>query len=354
VINLPTYRESRVAAAITSKPRTRSAGIAVTKRHTILYLPAFEVDATWRGASEIVKEFRYSASNNMSIVKRATPTNPNFVACVAWKPTAETIVRYKLWEDVGEILYVPLYNGEKIDGDFSIEIWNTKPDAAITGGDTLITESDGFELSTESEDVLITDGSDSLYGTVETLSHAGTALFHLSKMTAPVKPWCDLSANQIEYIEECTDVTIDLTGFNPFVGDYYNVIGDCGLTELVNGATLATAFITLQSTDLTWHNVYVMRLNGITHLVVDQDNTVESLTPYVHVAANAVDYIKLDLMYLNGVHHLRISQEPEADISTAYGVIYFLAAEDGLYYAVRASEENDVYHVQIAQENTVL
>ena len=120
------------------------------------------------------------------------------------------------------------------------------------------------------------------------------------------------------------------------------------------GATLATEYITLQSTDLTWHRVYVMRWDGITHLVVDQDNTVESLTPYVHVAANAVDYIKLDLMYLNGVHHLRINQEPEADVETAYGVIYFLTTEDGLYYAVRASELNGTYHVEIAQDNTVL
>jgi hypothetical protein len=353
VINLPTYRESRVAAEITSKPRTRSAGIAVTKRHTVLYLPEFEFDSTWHGASEIVKEFRYAESNNMSIVKRSAPNNPNFVACIAWKPTSETIVRYKLWEDVGEILYVPLYDGQKINGAFSIEIWNTKPDAEATGGDTLITEDSGFELITESEETLITDGSASLIGTVETIEHAGTALFHLSKMFAPTKPWCDLTSNQIEHIEECTDVTIDLTGFNPFVGDYYNVIGDCGLTELINGVTLATAFITLQSTDLTWHNVYVMRWDGVTHLVVDQDNTVESLTPYVHVAANAVDHIKLDLMYLNGVHHLRIDQDPTS-VDTAYGVIYFLATEDGLYYAVRAAELNGTYHVEIAQDNTVL
>jgi hypothetical protein len=354
VINLPTYRESRVAAAITSKPRTRSAGIAVTKRHTILYLPAFEVDATWRGASEIVKEFRYSASNNMSIVKRATPTNPNFVACVAWKPTAETIVRYKLWEDVGEILYVPLYNGEKIDGDFSIEIWNTKPDAAITGGDTLITESDGFELSTESEDVLITDGSDSLYGTVETLSHAGTALFHLSKMTAPVKPWCDLSANQIEYIEECTDVTFDLTGFNPFDGDYYNVIGDCGVTELVEGIRFEGTGLVLQSTDDTWHRVYLMRIDGITYLAVDQDNAAASLTPFIHLKVTPGQNIMVDLMIVDGIHHLRIDQDLTVDETSLYTVLYMQTAEDTLYYGVRAVETDGIYHLEIAQDNTVI
>jgi hypothetical protein len=311
-------------------------------RRDILYLPSFSVESTWYGASHIVKEFHYSVDNRISILKRVTPDNPRFVACIAWKPTSETIVRYKLWEDVNEILWYPLYNGERINADFSIEIWNVKPEVATGGERTLITEEDSWILVTEEDSTeIVTEGVSSIIGSEETIEHSGTALFHLSRLILPTNNCTTPSATVTG--EECTDITLDLTDFNPFIGDYYNVIGDCGETELVKGTIQETELLVLQSTDGTWHQVYFFNWAGQINVFVEQDNTDPSDTPYVVMKEiyGGLGY-RVALVKIGNNHSLSIEQTDTEEVQ--YDVIYFLV--DGLYYGGRVAKQgSDVLFV---------
>jgi hypothetical protein len=346
MLNLPTYRETRTAFSVATKPRTRSAGSAVTKKHTVLYLPEFSVNTVWRGASEIVKEFLYELANSISIVRRSTPANANFVACIAWKPTSNTIVRYKLWEDVGEILYVPLYNGEKIGTNFSIEIWNVKPEVGTAGGRT-ITEDDGelIIVADDADDALVEDGEGELIGTEGTADHEGTALFHLSKLILPTAPnFCEPAAAQILPVSECVDVTMDWTDFVPFDGDYYVVDGNCGETYRVPGSTTQVPTFRLRcEEDQTWHEVYLYEWLGQIHTFVEQDNAAEGVTPSVVIRdiyqkdnGYRVNIVKLP----GGEYTLNVEQDTAEPQD--YNVIYFLVG--ALYYGMRvAKQEGQVY-----------
>lgn len=352
---LPVFFEERSKYVSSTKPRNRENTSYVNKRVSTIYIPAFSVESVWRGASEIIKEFRYSLSNNVSLLKITAPANPTFVACVAWKPTSETIVRYKLWQDAGEILYVPLYSGQKIDNDFSIEIWNVQPDESLAGG-SIITE-DGFQIETEDEGfTLVTEQATSLIGVTETITYGGTALLHLSRLILPTG-YCESDNNNLTTYEECVDVTFFLgtgtytTTYIPFDGDYYLVTGDCGVTTLVKGTRFSGTELILQSTDETWHRIYTMRFGGQTHLVVDQDNAAPSDTPYIYLFERPDVTYKIDLMFLAGNHHLRIDQNPATELD--YTVLY-LQADDGLYYGIRLYSYGGNIHIQVAQDNTVL
>jgi hypothetical protein len=351
-VALPIYFDTKYKASLTAKPRTLVRANYIHKRVTTLMLPAFEVNTVWRGASEIVKEFLYVLDNRISFIKVTKPANVRFVACIAWKPTSETIVRYKLWDHDDDILYVPLYNGERIESTFSIEIWNVKPAEGSGGTETIVSEEDEAIFVTEEGEEIITAEGDDLVGTEEVLTFDGVALMHLSKLLIPTDK-CNLANDELLPTQECVDVTFNLFAFNPYRGDYYTVDDDCGTTTLHEGTVVALDYITLQSTDLTWHRVYVMRYEEVTHLVVDQDNTDESDTPYVYVVESPGDHIKLDLMYYDGVHHLRVDQDPTT-VENFYNVIYFLATEDGSYYGVKAKYDGASYYVEIAQESTDL
>jgi hypothetical protein len=333
--------------------KLRVASTWVRKLRQNLVIPEFSVTATWLGASEIVKKLNFSLDNSISLPKflQEIPDSPRYCACVSWKPTSTTIVRYKLWEDVGEILYVDLYNGETIPADFSIEIWNVKPTSSTVSNE-IITE-DGLVLVTESEDTLVTEDAGSLIGSSETFDIGGFN-FQTSKLLIP-EDKCDKDDRSLSTdVEECTDLIFELTGWNPFRGDYYVIVGDCGVTQLIAGAGFEGTEIILQSTDETWHRVYLMRFGGITHLVIDQDNAAASDTPYIHLRIGVAGNIKIDLMALNGNHHIRISQTLTADETDLYSILYLQTAEDSLYYGVRAVVTNGTYHLQIAQTNSTL
>lgn len=108
--------------------------VAVKNRKGYFLLPAFAPvsDVTWRGASEVVKQFNYSATENFTLarcpVKPAQgilPGGVGYVLCIKYR-VGETVFRYKLWEDVGEVLNVPLYAGEVIKKNFCLEVWTCR------------------------------------------------------------------------------------------------------------------------------------------------------------------------------------------------------------------------------------
>lgn len=196
-LRLPPFWNERVKSVLdTSRNKVRQPSRWRVKLSTFLNIPAFNVVNTWRGSSEIVAKFVYSLSTPVSFISDLPIANGNFCPCVSWKPTSETIVRYKLWENVGEILYVPLYTGQQIGANFNIEIWSTNNSPIVGTGDKLYLSF--FQIPT-------------------TLCEEGEVDFGAGVVT-------------------CDDITFNLTGWNPSIGEYYNVVsvGGCSEGELVN------------------------------------------------------------------------------------------------------------------------
>lgn len=102
---------------------------------TYVDMPAFSQAHTWRGYSDIVAAFNVASPNNISLIgiSSVLPTAPNYLLCVSYVNSDREVVRYKLWEDVGEVLYfnVPLYTGQLLKKNFRFEIWSTASSPAV-------------------------------------------------------------------------------------------------------------------------------------------------------------------------------------------------------------------------------
>lgn len=104
-----------------------------------IVIPAFDYSGIiWKGASEIIVQYNYTTTKNF-ILKEfpVKPTGANFIPCIRYR-IGETVYRYKLWGDLGEIMpTVPMYNGEVIKKNCVIEIWNIEGDESVTLEDDL-------------------------------------------------------------------------------------------------------------------------------------------------------------------------------------------------------------------------
>lgn len=89
-----------------------------------LVLPGTIITYYWYGVSDIIWEYTITASKDFSILSSLRTTE--YCAAISWVNNTGETHRYKLWEDVGEIFYYDLYNGQLIGKDFKVEIWNTK------------------------------------------------------------------------------------------------------------------------------------------------------------------------------------------------------------------------------------
>ena len=354
MLQAPYSLKEREQYTLGTKPRLRVASRWVTKLQTYLQLPAFSIDVTWRGASEIVKKFNFDLDKNISLIHflAEAPSNPNYVACVSWKPTTETIVRYKLWQDVGEILYVPLYSGQTIKKNFAIEIWNIKPAAGQSESGTLASEEDAIFVTEDSSAEFVTESGEGevFIGIEETIGADGALVLSTSRLILPTNG-CDTDRVDISNtVRECTDLIFDYTDYNPFDGDYYNVILDCGLTELIHGTTLTTTELVLQSSDDTWHRVFLAEFMGNIHIFVEQDNTSPSLTPYVVMReiTTRLNY-KLRLHKVGDNHHYRMPDDvDDTSDEDAYNTIYFTIG--ALDYGLRMLTIGTNVHLSISQD----
>jgi hypothetical protein len=89
----------------------------------IISLPIFSIsNVPWLGSSFIVTTFPAKLSQNCSLIlPMPVITNPSF--CLAF--SIPTGARYKLWQNVGEILHYPMYLGENIPGGvLTFEAWS--------------------------------------------------------------------------------------------------------------------------------------------------------------------------------------------------------------------------------------
>ena len=125
---LPVDFKERVPSVIDTDyiPKQRLSANVVSRVWGYFIIPVFSVTGlTWLGSSKVEQQFNYSASVNFQL--RALPAAPvgvNFCPCIRYR-VGTTSFRYKLWENVGELLYVPLYAGQIIKKNFVIEVWST-------------------------------------------------------------------------------------------------------------------------------------------------------------------------------------------------------------------------------------
>ena len=157
-------------------------------------IPTFSFDNVWKGSSEIIKKFYFTVDKNFSILKLPTPSG-NFCPCIAWK-SGNSIVRYKLWENIGELLYVPLYNGKIINKNFYIEIWTTNSTPIVNDVKNII---------------------------------------YISQFTIPINLCDDTAIEDGLNPNLCNDMIFnDIAEFNPSIGEFYEVVNTCLDTELRN------------------------------------------------------------------------------------------------------------------------
>lgn len=357
-LTYPTFTRRKYPLSLHSEqPAIDAAVTVVRKTGTYFAIPAFSVDTVWRGASQIVAKFNFSLDENINLIRDITPQE-GFCACISWKPTSTTIVRYKLWENVGEILYVDLYNGEKIGSDFAIEIWSVQPEAGEAGG-TLVTE-DGIVLVTEDDMELVTEqDSGTLIGTQMTITFNGIALLYTTILIIPTD-FCDLSDTQIGGTPGlCRDITFEDTDeVIPADGDYYILDGICGETTLVHGVRFIGTGIVLQSDDGTWHELFLVRVNDgeneYTIHSVDQDPASPSLTPFIRLALTPTRAHKVNILD-NGTGFYFANVVQDIETEKDYNVLYMQTVEDSLYYGLRLQlGENGKVFLSPAQENTVI
>lgn len=103
----------------------------VVKLSSVIVLPAFNYTGlVWKGASQLIAQFNLSLSNNFTIPTLPSGAGRDFCLCIRHR-IGTTPFRYKLWSDVGEILYTPQqYISAIIKKNFTLEVWSTPASTA--------------------------------------------------------------------------------------------------------------------------------------------------------------------------------------------------------------------------------
>lgn len=125
------------------------------------YVPIYILNIgnpTWIGVSERVVQYNFLTNNNftLDIFKVLQQlVGLNCCICIRWNTCKGYVRRYKLNTGVGEVVYAPLYNGQLIQKNFSIEIWSAinQTNSVITNEIDIITsvfdpQQDSFDPTT--------------------------------------------------------------------------------------------------------------------------------------------------------------------------------------------------------------
>lgn len=90
------------------------------------------VPTPWLGASYIVGEFTFTTSRSTIITMLSgKPITPQFCLALRCINDDLTVDRYKLWQDVGELLHVPLYAKQPLKKTFTVEVWTVEDQPSI-------------------------------------------------------------------------------------------------------------------------------------------------------------------------------------------------------------------------------
>lgn len=107
----------------------KSATVIQSQRVQII-VPAFSFSLpVWEGASSFLGEMQFGNDYYFSFKTPIRQFGEGFVLAIRWRDDGVDY-RMKLWEDVDEVLYYPLYDGERIGLGAVLEIWSVNSDAA--------------------------------------------------------------------------------------------------------------------------------------------------------------------------------------------------------------------------------
>ena len=146
---------------------TRLANI-VSKQRGYITLPAFSQAVTYIGVAEIVRQYNYSVANDFVIKNFPfNPSNPDYILCIKYR-IGNTVYRYKLWDRDGvatTLDFAPVYSGQVIKKNFTLEIWNQPGQTSVTQvtaltftlsllrKKTLFSDSDSYEATSAGDPV---------------------------------------------------------------------------------------------------------------------------------------------------------------------------------------------------------
>lgn len=101
------------------------AGRQIQPTRSQLVIPSFSLPGqSWLGASRLLLEYPIGNSNNFALRVPVAQFGENFVAAIRYVDDGTVVFRWKLFNDVDEILWYPVYAGETIGLGAVVEIWS--------------------------------------------------------------------------------------------------------------------------------------------------------------------------------------------------------------------------------------
>jgi len=94
--------------------------------YSTLTLPAIYVaTSAWVGYSVCLRKTDIENVDNFNLQPLAEAISDEYVLCISYPVSDTQSVRYKLWDNVGEVVSAPLYEGQTIGPGAYLELWTT-------------------------------------------------------------------------------------------------------------------------------------------------------------------------------------------------------------------------------------
>jgi hypothetical protein len=108
-------------------------------QYSFITLPALYISVgEWTGVSAFQKVAALNNTTSIGLTPFAEPPNTSCIITVSYPVGVNKSVRYKLWEDVGEVIMCPLYTGQLIGPGAYFELWSVEDSSVIALADLLI------------------------------------------------------------------------------------------------------------------------------------------------------------------------------------------------------------------------
>jgi hypothetical protein len=108
-------------------------------KYSFITFPALYISVgSWTGVSAFQKVAALNNSTAIGLTPFVEPPNSSCIISVSYPVGLNKSVRYKLWEDVGEVLLCPLYTGQRIGPGAYFELWSVEGAPIIATADILI------------------------------------------------------------------------------------------------------------------------------------------------------------------------------------------------------------------------
>ncbi len=114
-------------------PRFRDATY-LGPRRTLLVVPSFTLEVPiWAGASSVIQQYQIGNVEPFSLRLPISAFADDCVFAIRWKDeTLDICYRFKLYDHAGALLYYPLYAGEAIGANATLEVWSVNASNAPT------------------------------------------------------------------------------------------------------------------------------------------------------------------------------------------------------------------------------